>query len=247
MKQIKNKLSAISTLPPDEVLESEIRDGLPKRIKRLSEIQDKLFAQHRFSVLLIFQGMDASGKDGAIKHIFSGVNPAGCRVKSFKVPTEEEFGHDFLWRIHKECPEKGMIQIFNRSHYEDILVPWVHKKLNQKELKARMDCINDFEKLLEASGTIVLKFYLHVSGEEQHQRIEERKRNPNKLWKYSEADGRESFLRKDYIKAYEAIFNRCSRIPWHVIPSDKNWYKNHLIIELILKKLEKYRIEYPQK
>lgn len=211
----------------------------------MADIQDRLFAQHRYSVLLIFQGMDASGKDGAIKHVFSGVNPAGCRVKSFKVPTQEEAGHDFLWRIHKECPEKGMIQIFNRSHYEDVLVPWVHKKFSKSELKKRMDVINEFEQLLVRSGTIVLKFYLHISDSEQEKRIEERKKNPDKLWKYDKSDDTERLVRSRYQEAYEAIFEHCSKIPWRIIPSDKKWYKNHRILEAILDELENYKIDYP--
>lgn len=239
------KLSKIETKPSKSVSEKEIRGLLPERVQLLATIQNKLYAQGKYGVLVIFQGLDASGKDGAVKHVFSGVNPAGCRVKSFKVPTEEESKHDFLWRIHKECPERGMIQIFNRSQYEDILVPMVHGSMDKKEMMERMQAINSFEKLLVDSGIILLKFYLHVSNEEQEERILERKTNPEKRWKYQKSDVIDSKLREDFMDVYEQIFENCTVVPWNIIPSDKNWYKNFQIIECILAELARYKIDYP--
>lgn len=239
-------LNKLGTLPPDFISEKEVKMKMPDRIGQLAKIQDRLFAQGKYSLLVILQGMDASGKDGAVKHVFSGVNPSGCRVKSFKVPTLEESRHDFLWRIHKECPENGMIQIFNRSHYEDVLVPSVHKLLEKKKILERMEDINRFENLLVKNNTILLKFFLHVSKEEQMQRINERIHKPEKRWKYQESDIIETRHREEQLKAYQMIFQHCSHEPWFIIPSDKNWYKNYLIVETILEKLNQFSIRYPE-
>lgn len=244
-KSFTPSLHKVSSLPPPDVSETEIRQILPQRIKKLAEIQDKLFAQKKYAVLVIFQGMDASGKDGAVKHVFSGVNPAGCKVKSFKVPTEEEVSHDFLWRIHKECPEKGMIQIFNRSHYEDILVPTVHKQLEKSVIYERMKAINHFEDLLVKSQTIIFKFFLHVSEKEQRSRINARLEKPEKRWKYQASDIIETRHRESYLKVYQKLMQTCQVVPWTIIPSDKNWYKNYLIVETLLQRLEPLDIYYP--
>jgi len=240
-------LKNISALPHDSVDEKKCRVAIPDQVLKLAELQDKFYAQGKYSLLVIFQGMDASGKDGAVRQVFSGINPAGCNVKSFKVPTEEEMNHDFLWRIHKVCPQKGMIQIFNRSHYEDILVPSVHRLLPPEKINARYADINAFEHLLVQNGTILLKFFLHVSEEEQMARIGERKTNPHKRWKYQEADIKETVLRKDYLKTYDSIFKNCSLTKWHIVPADKNWYKNYFILKHILEELDKYDIHYPTK
>lgn len=244
-KSFSPALHKVSSLPPTDVSESEIRQLLPQRIKKLAEIQDKLYAQKKYAVLVIFQGMDASGKDGAVKHVFSGVNPAGCKVKSFKVPTEEEASHDFLWRIHRECPERGMIQIFNRSHYEDVLVPFVHKQLDKEAIRERMEAINHFEDLLIKNQTIVFKFYLHVSENEQLNRINERLEKPEKRWKYQASDIIETRHREDYLKIYQKLMKTCQVVPWTIIPSDKNWYKNFLIVETLLQRLQSLDIHYP--
>lgn len=239
-------LKNFSTLPPDHIEEEDAAEKCKDWIEALTHLQEKLMAQQKFAVLIIIQGMDASGKDGAIKKVFSGVNPAGCRVKSFKVPTAEEAAHDFLWRIHKECPEKGFIQIFNRSHYEDILVPSVHALLPHKVLDFRLKAIHQFEKLLVESGTIVLKFYLHVSEKEQLARINERIVNPHKRWKYQKADLLETSLRDQYLKVYQHLIDDAGTVPWHVVPSDKNWYKNYFLLKTIVEELNKYPIHFPE-
>jgi PPK2 family polyphosphate:nucleotide phosphotransferase len=237
MKKI--KLSAISTKADSSANELEIKATNATLREQLSGLQYKLFAKSEKSLLVILQGLDASGKDGTVKQVFSGVNPAGCRVKSFKVPSLEETRHDFLWRIHKECPEKGMIQIFNRSHYEDILVPSIRQLITPREIKKRLKAINDFEQMLSDQQTVVLKFYLHVSLEEQLSRIEKRKTDPDKAWKYQASDLEELKIRDQYIKTYERIFHECNEIPWKIIPADQKWYRDYLVLNELLKKLHK--------
>jgi PPK2 family polyphosphate:nucleotide phosphotransferase len=241
----KIKLKEISTFPPQHLNEEEIRQETKKFLSKLSELQAVLYAEAKHSVLIILQGMDASGKDGVVQKVFTGVNPMGCRVKAFKVPTEEEQAHDFLWRIHLHTPPKGMIQIFNRSHYEDILVPKVHKLLDKKILDRRLENINSFENLLADNQTIIFKFYLHISEEEQQQRLQERLFEADKKWKYQEQDLRESRYWKEYRQAYEEIFE-ASHIHWHIIPSDKKWYRNYLIAKEIVEKLESLDMKYPE-
>lgn len=175
------------------------------------------------------QGMDASGKDGAIRDVFKGVNPMGVRVFSFKKPTEEELDHDFLWRIHKCTPPKGMMHVFNRSHYEDVLIVRVHKWIDEKTVKKRFKIINAFEELLQERGTAILKFYLHISQEEQQKRFLERQTNPAKMWKFNHQDLEEAKLWNDYMDCYEDVFEECNEVPWNIIPADHNFYKEYLI------------------
>jgi PPK2 family polyphosphate:nucleotide phosphotransferase len=246
MASKKISLADISTKPSKDLEKQKAKDEIEKMKEELAELQQKFFACEEYALLIIIQGMDASGKDGAVRQVFSGINPAGCKVSSFKAPTEEEALHDFLWRIHANCPARGMIQVFNRSHYEDILVPTVHNLLDEEKIKPRYKAINEFEKLLVDNNTIILKFYLHVSEEEQYKRIDERKNDPFKKWKYQEDDVREVSRRKEFIKVYEDIFEKCSdAAPWHIIPSDKNWYKDYSILKLVLEKLKEFKIEYP--
>ena len=241
------KLSTIATLPKDKISKEEAIEKMAFLVEKLTVLQNKLFAQQRYAVLIIIQGMDTSGKDNAIKHVFSGVNPAGCCVKSFKVPTTEETAHHFLWRISKECPRKGMIQIFNRSHYEDVLVPMIHKTLNKDLLKERYKEINAFERGLIKDNTILLKFYLHISQEEQIERLASRKTEEDKRWKYQQEDEQAVVLHKQYRKAYETIIAACSEaVPWTIIPADKKWYKNYRILQKIIEELERYAIHYPK-
>jgi PPK2 family polyphosphate:nucleotide phosphotransferase len=247
MSKSKKTLSAIATEPGEEIDKKTAKEEIEKMKEELAELQQKLYAQGKYSVLIIIQGMDASGKDGAIRQVFSGVNPAGCNVISFKVPTEEEGSHDFLWRVHKVCPAKGMITVFNRSHYEDILVPSVHKLFDAEQIERRYHAINDFEQLLVNNNTIVLKFYLHVSHEAQVERINERKTDPFKKWKYQESDIKDMSYREEFLSVYESIFERCSEaVPWHIIPADKNWYKSYCILKLLLETLKEYKIAYPE-
>ena len=243
---MKINLNLISTLPEDKIKEADVQKETVQLIEKLSKIQNKLFAQRKYALLVILQGMDTSGKDGAVKHVFSGVNPAACKVKSFKVPTEEEAGHHFLWRISKECPEKGMMQIFNRSQYEDILVPRVYKSFSETFLKERCFEINAFERGLIQDNCLLLKFYLHVSHEEQLRRLEARKTDEHKRWKYQKEDVVAIRKHEEYKEAYQFVFEHCSKeVPWQIVPADKKWYKNYCILAAIVKELEQYDIHYP--
>lgn len=240
-------LSSISTLPITELNKEKAICLINKLINKLSDIQDKLYAQKKYSVLIILQGMDTAGKDGVVKNVFSGVNPAGCNVKSFKVPTAEELSHQFLWRISNECPEKGMIQIFNRSQYEDVLMPKINNQLTDTILKKRCNEINEFENGLIKNNTILLKFFLHVSYKEQIKRLNARKTDIRKRWKFQKEDILDIERHKKYKKTYEFIFKHSSsRNPWKIVPSDKKWFKNYFILNSIVKELQKYTIKYPE-
>jgi PPK2 family polyphosphate:nucleotide phosphotransferase len=242
----KIKLSDISTEGPKKPDEDKIKADTEKILIELDELQNLLYAEHKWSVLMVIQGMDASGKDGLISHVMSRMNPQGVDVQSFKAPTAEEADHDFLWRIHKHAPAKGMIQVFNRSHYEDILVQRVHKWIDDKTAHKRMDAINDFEKLLsQHNNTKILKFYLHISKEEQMERLEERTQNPRKMWKYNKNDIAESALWKKYMKVYEEAFEKCNEIPWIIVPSDHNWYKEYIVAKTLRDTLVSLKMKYP--
>jgi len=197
--------------------------------------------------LIILQGMDTSGKDGTIRHVMSGLSPLGVQVTAFKAPTEEELGHGFLWRIHKAIPRKGYIGIFNRSHYEDVLVVRVHDLVPRKVWKQRYEQINQFEKMLVKNNVILLKFYLHISKGEQKARLQQRLDDPMRYWKFSLKDIEERKLWPDYRKAYEDALMRCSSkwAPWHIIPADHKWYRNLLVAETIVSTLRDLRLEYP--
>jgi PPK2 family polyphosphate:nucleotide phosphotransferase len=213
-------LNNIDSSPPNHLKKKEIKRELKQLKEKMIAFQKKMNAQGKYSLLLVFQGMDASGKDGATRRVLEGVNPSGIKVKSYKKPTDEEFAHDFLWRVHQHTPAKGMIQVFNRSHYEDILVPSVMGYIPKEEIEKRYELINSFEKLLEHNGTKVLKFYLHVSKEEQLVRLQERIDNPEKHFKHNDGDWetRENWDR--YMGVYLSVFDKCNDIPWHIIPSD---------------------------
>jgi PPK2 family polyphosphate:nucleotide phosphotransferase len=215
-------------------------------LNEFRELQNVLYASSTHALLVVLQGMDASGKDGAIRTCFSSVNPQGVMVQSFKVPTEEELKHDFLWRVHRHTPLKGMVQVFNRSHYEDVLVTRVHKFCDDDTARKRMKSINDFEELLtQHNNTHILKFYLHVSHEEQLQRLHERIKDPNKRWKYNEKDFAEAALYKEYHDVYEDCFEHCNKIPWIIVPADQNWYKEYLVLKAILDKPNALDMQYP--
>jgi PPK2 family polyphosphate:nucleotide phosphotransferase len=224
----------------------ETKEKMVKMREELNELQNLLFASNTYSLLIVIQGLDASGKDGAIRNVFSSANPQGVNVVSFKVPTEEEYAHDFLWRIHKNAPRKGMIQIFNRSHYEDVLVTRVHKWCDDETAGRRMKAINDFEELLRKhNDTHILKFYLHVSKEEQLQRLKERMEDPAKMWKYNEKDFAEAELYDEYHKMFEDCFEKCNDVPWIIVPADQNWYKEYLILKRILETLRSLDMKFP--
>ena len=240
------KLSDISTRAPKDFDKEKTKQKLADILAELDALQNLLFAESKHSVLVVIQGLDASGKDGAIKNVFGHFNPMGVQVKSFKAPTAEELSHDFLWRVHSHAPTKGMIQIFNRSHYEDILITRVHKWIDEDTAAKRMNAINHFEKLLtEHNDTHILKFYLHVSQEEQKQRLDERMSDVTKQWKYNPNDSKEAALWDDYMKAYQDSFENCNDVPWMVVPSDQNWYKEYIIATTLLNTLKSLHMKFP--
>lgn len=240
------QLHKISTRAPKGLNKDKTKEKTAKLLEELDELQNMLYAQSKYSILVVIQGMDASGKDGTIRAVFGKLNPQGVMVRSFKAPTAEELSHDFLWRIHEHAPAKGMIQVFNRSHYEDILVTRVHKWCNDKLAKERMKAINDFEELLTRhNATHILKFYLHMSPEEQQIRLKERIRDPKKQWKYNENDLEEAKIWKLYMKMYEDCFQYCNKQPWSIIPSDQHWYKEHLVASALHKLLKGLNMQYP--
>lgn len=202
----------------------------------LDVMQEELYAAGTHALLLILQGMDTAGKDGAIRHVMLNLNPQGCRIESFKVPTEEELAHDFLWRVHKVVPRKGMVGVFNRSHYEDVLVVRVHSLVPEPVWRARYDQINAFERLLADTGTIIVKCFLHISKEEQEQRLLAREKDVAKAWKLSAGDWRERERWSDYLTAYEEALTRCSTdyAPWYIIPANRKWYRDLAISEALV-------------
>jgi len=242
----KIKLKDISTRAPDGWDKQETKEKLVGILQELDELQNRLYAESKHSVLVVIQGMDASGKDGAVRNVFGKLNPQGVLVRSFKAPTTEELSHDFLWRIHAHAPSKGYIQIFNRSQYEDILITRVHKWIDDSTARKRMKAINDFERLLtEHNDTHILKFYLHISPKEQKERLEERIHNPTKQWKYNENDFAEAKLWDDYMSMYEDCFENCNDVPWTIVPADQNWFKEHLIATTVRDTLQDLNMQYP--
>jgi PPK2 family polyphosphate:nucleotide phosphotransferase len=221
---------------------------LKKLHKQLLKLQELLYAESRHALLIILQGMDTCGKDGTIRRVMAGINVQGCDVVSFKVPTTDELSRDFLWRAHKAVPSKGKIGIFNRSHYEDVLVVRVHNLVPEQIWAQRYQQINDFEKMLVEDGTVVLKFFLHISKDEQKARLESRISDPTKHWKVMESDVRERAYWDDYMQAYEVMLQKCSTdwAPWHVIPANKKWYRNLVITECIVETLRKLDMRYPE-
>jgi PPK2 family polyphosphate:nucleotide phosphotransferase len=214
---------------------------------KLEHLQDVLYAEHKRSLLIVLQGMDASGKDGTVKHVMSGVNPQGCDVAAFKQPTARELDHDYLWRIHQAAPAKGMIGIFNRSHYEDVLVVRVHDLVPKSVWSKRYEEINRFEELLAENGTTILKFFLHISKDEQKRRFDDRHNDPNKNWKSSDADERERKFWDQYQEAYQDAVAKTSKkhAPWFVIPSNEKWFRNLAISHIVVKALEDLNLQYP--
>jgi PPK2 family polyphosphate:nucleotide phosphotransferase len=222
--------------------------ALTHHVDKLQALHELLYAENKRSVLIILQGMDASGKDGTIKHVMSGVNPQGCAVTSFKAPSPTEAAHDFLWRVHAAVPPRGAIGIFNRSHYEDVLIARVHDLVPKKVWARRYEQINAFEQMLTENGVHILKFFLHISGKEQEKRFEERLTDPHKNWKASAADFRERQYWNQYQHAYEDALKRCSTTwaPWYAVPSDHKWFRNYAVSEAIVKTLASLKMEYPK-
>jgi PPK2 family polyphosphate:nucleotide phosphotransferase len=242
----KIKLATISTRAPKKLDKEKTKLEIIRLKEQIAALQNLLYAEGKNSLLIILQGMDASGKDGVVKNVFSAVNPLGCRVIPFKQPSTMEMKHDFLWRIHQEVPEKGMIAVFNRSHYEDVLIQKVHHWVADDVIQKRYTHITNFEKLLIDNNTVILKFYLHVSKEEQLLRLEERLSDATKMWKYNENDIKERAFWDDYRTAYEAVFENCSSAaPWQIIPADQNWYKEYLIAKAVASALENLKMKFP--
>lgn len=212
-----------------------------------TDLAYRLYAENRRSVLLVLQGMDTSGKDGTIRTVTSGVNPQSCQVTSFKQPSVEELDHDFLWRIHEAVPRHGEIGIFNRSHYEDVLVVRVHKLVPESQWRRRYDQINEFEALLVEGGITLLKCFLHISKEEQRERLQARLDNPNKCWKFNQGDLDERKLWDDYQRAYEDALTRCNtaHAPWYIVPADRKWYRNLVVSQILREALEKLNPKFP--
>ena len=235
----KIKLSAISSSQHHGVADKDAAEPiLATRRTQLDQLQDVFYAAQTKAMLIVLQGMDTAGKDGTIRHIFSGINPQGCDVASFKVPTTLEVKHDFLWRCHAQVPARGMIEIFNRSHYEDVLFPRVHGQISTKEARRRMDDINTWEQSLANNDVIVLKFFLHISKEEQLKRFEARAADPYKHWKISEEDWRNRKKWKEHIEAAEEMFERTSTkfAPWHLIESEFKYYARLKVLKTVVKK-----------
>lgn len=246
-----------------DLSKQDAKEQLAKDIEKLSELQSMLYAQDRYSILIIFQAMDAAGKDGTIKHVMSGINPQGCQVYSFKQPSAEELDHDYLWRINRSLPERGRIGIFNRSHYEDVLIAKVHpeiilsNKLPSVETindidpdfwKRRYRQINDFERYLTENGTIVLKFFLNVSKAEQKNRFMERLDDASKNWKFSSADIKERQFWEDYMNAYADVLTETSTelAPWYVIPADNKWFMRYAVGRIICDRMQQLDLHYPK-
>ena len=255
----------LKKIDPDDTLglgdekKPQAQEGLALAVDVLAELQDKLYAQDRWSMLLIFQAMDAAGKDGAIKHVMSGVNPQGCQVFSFKSPTSEDLDHDFLWRCMKCLPERGRIGIFNRSYYEETLAVRVHPEFLAKQKlppqlvtkdiwKERFEDIRDFEQYLARNGTVVLKFFLHVSKKEQKKRFLERVDNPEKNWKFSANDAKERKFWDDYMEAYEDTIRSTAtkHAPWYVVPADNKWFTRVVVAAAVISALDSLDLAYPE-
>jgi PPK2 family polyphosphate:nucleotide phosphotransferase len=223
-------------------------EGLMANLRlRLNELQDLLYADGRYALLVVLQGIDTAGKDGATKSVFREVGPLGASVVSFGVPSEEEKKHDYLWRIHNHCPARGQLVIFNRSHYESVLVERVHDYSPEARWKARYDEINQFERMLTAEGTVIMKFFLHISSDEQRERLQARADDPTKRWKFRMHDLDDRKLWDSYQEAFEEMVDRCNteEAPWHVVPANKKWYRDIVIAQALIKRLEKLDLRYP--
>jgi PPK2 family polyphosphate:nucleotide phosphotransferase len=226
----------------------DIEDTLKADLDRLNELQEVLYAESKRSLLVVLQGIDTGGKDGTIRHVFRATNPQGVHVTSFKKPADDELAHDFLWRVHRAAPPKGYIGVFNRSHYEDVLIVRVHDLVPKKVWKERYDQINAFEDLLTKEGAVILKFFLYISKDEQKKRLESRQQDPQKQWKFSVQDLEERKLWDDYMDAYEDMLTKCNTeyAPWHIVPANHKWYRNYVVVQTLLATLEGMNLKYPK-
>jgi PPK2 family polyphosphate:nucleotide phosphotransferase len=218
-----------------------------KLIERVRRLQERLYANSNRALLIVLQGMDTSGKDSTIRHVMSGVNPQGCKVVAFKAPSNDELARDFLWRVHREVPPKGFIGIFNRSHYEDVLITRVHRWISDKVAKSRFNHINEFEDMLAENGTAILKCFLHISKDEQKKRLEERIRDPEKRWKWNSGDLEERKLWDDYMKTFEDVISATSseNAPWYIVPANRKWFRNLVVADRVVHALEAMKLKTP--
>jgi len=237
----------LSKYDPDETLGWEKGHKMKASLKKSIERQYLLYAEHKHALLIVLQGLDAAGKDGTIRHVMTGINPQGCTVTPFKTPTKAELDHDYLWRIHKAIPPVGDVGIFNRSHYEDVLVVRVHNLVPKQVWSQRYDQINSFEQMLDENNVKILKFFLHISKDEQRKRFQERIDDKDRQWKISEADFAERKFWDDYTKAYEEALTKCSTAtaPWFIIPSNKKWFRNLAVSHIIAETLEGMKMKFP--
>jgi PPK2 family polyphosphate:nucleotide phosphotransferase len=241
----------LSKFDPDDTFgkkRDDLDNKLPKLKSSMSELQYKLYIENEKALLIVLQGMDTSGKDGVIRHVISAFNPVSCRVESFKVPTSDELAHDFLWRIHKTVPRKGFVSVFNRSHYEDVVEVRVAKLAPESTCLKRFDQIRQFEIMLSENNVKILKFFLHISKDEQKKRLQDRLSIPEKRWKVNEDDFEKRKKWDKYMSAYTDAINNCSikQAPWYVIPANKKWFRNWVISEIITKEMTEMKIKYPQ-
>lgn len=243
----KVRLDAHPTRYEGKIQKDEAKEEFAEIIKRLQELQQVLYADGSKSLLVVLQAMDAAGKDSTIRNVFEPINPQGCKVVSFKAPNTTELAHDFLWRVHQNVPQKGYIGVFNRSHYEDVLIVRVKELAPKDIVYRRYDHINAFEELLHDEGTRIVKFFLHISSEHQKEQLQDRLDTPEKLWKFSPADIPERLLWDKYRKAYELVMERCSTsfAPWYVVPAERKWFRNLLVAKVLAETLESMDLKYP--
>lgn len=238
-------LKDYSTRPPESAHKGDIKEKTKEYVERLGELQKLLRAERKHSILVVFQGMDGSGKDGAVYKVFRDCGHNDVRTYSFKKPTAEEFDHDFLWRVHKQVPGKGEIMIFNRSHYEDVLIQQVHGWITQERVAQRMKAINAFEELLQFdNNTLIFKFFLHISYEQQEKELQERMNDPEKYYKYNPGDWEERKHWDEYMRCYEYVLNN-STVPWTIVPVDERWYRDYIVSKTIVEALEQLNMQYP--
>jgi PPK2 family polyphosphate:nucleotide phosphotransferase len=238
-------LEDIPTRAPEGFTKKEAKKNTDRMARTLGDLQHMLYAEEKHCLMVVFQGMDASGKDGATRKVFSYCSPSGVWAYAFKKPTEHEFAHDFLWRVHDKVPRKGRIQIFNRSHYEDVLIQRVHKWISEEHAETRIDAINAFEELLQFdNNTTIVKFYMHISRGRQKEKLQERIDNPRKNWKHNSNDWKEAELWDEYMRCYERAINR-STIPWYIVPVDQRWYRDYLICDQLIKILKGFEMKLP--
>jgi len=240
------QIDQLITQAPFDLKKSEAEAETVSNAREIGDLHHIMYAQKKYSLLIVLQGMDASGKDGTSQSVFQECTPGTINVHGFKKPTPKELGHDFLWRVHQQTPEKGFIQIFNRSHYEDILIQRVHGWVDMERVEKRMKAINAFEELLQFDNdTIILKFFLNISNERQRDKLQERMDKPKKQWKHSDQDWHERTFWPQYMEAYEYILNK-SKVPWNIIPADDSWYRNLLVSRIVLEAFRKLDLQLPE-